>query len=220
MENNILKELSKFDTATLSDALDGIGYNGGLIGIKPQNLNNNITGIAYPIKYRNVSKIEFELKNPANFIDDVPLNHIPILDNNGRIDCTVWGDILTEVAMKRGIQGVIINGCCRDIASINKHQFNLFSKDVFMQSGKGRTCIKNINTKIKINNVEIRPGDYIRGDENGVVVIPQEKIKTIIRYSKIITTKEDLIKKMVKKDSRLDEIRKNVNYSHAWEELK
>lgn len=220
MKNELLNELSKFDTACLSDALDSLDIQGGLIGIKPQTSNCNLVGRAYIINYREASALDKERKCPANFIDDVPHGYIPVLGNNGRMDCTVWGDILTETAIKNGILGTIIDGCCRDVKYIKKKRYAMFSKGVFMQSGKGRTVMSGVGSSIIIGGVRIEQGDYIRGDENGVVVIPQKYLKKVIDLSKNILIKEDAIRNLVAKGIRLDIAREKFNYSHAWEEIK
>ena len=217
MKNNYLKGLSTFDTATLSDVLDGLGIEGGLLGIKPQIENSNLVGRAFTVEYRQPDELDKELKQPANFIDDIPRNYIPVLANNGNLYCTVWGDILTKVAQQKGIQGTVIDGCCRDINYIRTSKYNLFSKDVFMQSGKGRTVMSQVNVPVTISGVTILPGDYIRGDDNGIVIIPQKNIKEVIELSNNVIRKEKAIRQMVDEGSRLGKARDKVNYSHAWE---
>lgn len=88
-----------------------------------------------------------------------------------------------------------------------------------MQSGKGRTVMTGIGESTTIGGVNIDQGDYIRGDENGVVVIPQKYVEKVIELSKNILVKEDAIKKLVAKGTRLDRARKELNYSHAWEKI-
>ncbi len=50
----------------------------------------------------------------GDYIDDVTEGSIIALDNQGRLDCTVWGDILTGIPKRRGIAGIVIDGCYRD----------------------------------------------------------------------------------------------------------
>ena len=52
----------------------------------------------------------------GDYIDDVPPGSVIVLDNGGRDNATVWGDILTEIAKRRGIAGTVIDGVCRDVA--------------------------------------------------------------------------------------------------------
>ena len=51
----------------------------------------------------------------GDYLDDVPAGDIVTIDNAGRPGATVWGDILTFVADKRGIGGTVIDGVCRDV---------------------------------------------------------------------------------------------------------
>ena len=50
----------------------------------------------------------------GDYIDDVAAGSVVVLDNGGRENATVWGDILTAVAHRRGIAGTVIDGACRD----------------------------------------------------------------------------------------------------------
>lgn len=134
------------------------------------------------------------------------------------MDCTVWGDILTDVAIKKGIPGTVIDGLCRDIRHIRDCSYKMFSRGVFMQSGKGRTVMSASKVAVKIGEVHIKFGDYIRGDENGIVVIPQEHVDQVIQLAKIVVAKEKKIRNVIKKGERLDIARKTFNYSHAWED--
>lgn len=214
-----LMELEKLDTASISDVLDGLGISGGLLGIVPQVPNANLFGRAYTVSYREVTGTDREAKVPANFIDDVPNNFIPVLANKGNMACTVWGDILTRCAQKKNVKGTIIDGCCRDIKYIRANHYNMFSKGVFMQTGKGRTVMSDINIPVYIGDVKVYPGDYVKGDDNGVVVIPEKYIDKVIELSKNVKNKEQMIKNMIDKGERLDIARKKVNYNHVWEKL-
>ena len=213
-----LKDLKTLDTAAISDALDSLNINGGLTGRTPQTEKCNLVGQAYTIQYIEPTESEKKQKNAANFIDDIPEGYIPVLANNGRMDCTVWGDILTDVAIKNGIPGTVIDRLCRDIRHIRDCSYKMFSKGVFMQSGKGRTVMSASKVAVKIGVVHIKFGDYIRGDENGIVVIPQEHVDQVIQMAKIVVDKEKKIRNMIKKGERLDIARETFNYSHAWED--
>ena len=58
----------------------------------------------------------------GDYIDDVPPGSVIVLDNGGRDNATVWGDILTEIAQRRGIAGTVIDGMCRDVALCTEHR--------------------------------------------------------------------------------------------------
>ncbi|MFQ9790575.1 MAG: DUF6282 family protein [Streptococcus salivarius] len=70
---------------------------------------------------------------------------------------------------------------------------------------------------VKIGEVHIKFGDYIRGDENGIVVIPQEHVDQVIQLAKIVVAKEKKIRNVIKR-RKIGYCPKTFNYSHAWED--
>jgi regulator of RNase E activity RraA len=97
-----------------------------------------------------------------------------VLDNGGRDNATVWGDILTEIAQRRGIAGTVIDGVCRDVALCTSIGYPVFSKDHWMRTGKDRVQVEATNVTVNIGDARVQPGDIVRGDADGVVVIPKQ----------------------------------------------
>ena len=215
--NNILKLLKKYNTSILSDALDSLNINGALINIKPQTTDCNIVGIAFTVKYGQPSSYDKFIGKAADFIDNVGNNNIIILANNGRTDCTVWGGILTRVAKIRNIQGTVIDGMCRDIEDIIKYNYPIFSKGIYMKSGKGRTILTNIQVPVSIEKTIIYPGDYVRGDSNGVIIIPKNIINKVLQRAKAIQETENLIITAVNNKMPLKKARIKYKYHRPWE---
>src|ERR1700761_379409 len=100
-----VQRAAKLDTATLSDALDRLGINGQCLGIKPRDASFRLTGRAHTLLYR---PADVKPGTVGDYIDDIPPGTVLVLDNGGREDATVWGDILTLVAHRRGIAGTVI----------------------------------------------------------------------------------------------------------------
>src|SRR3954470_22270981 len=102
---------SRLDTTALSDAMDRLGIAGQCLGIKPLDHGMRLTGRAFTILYGPSGKPSGTV---GDYIDDVPAGGIVVLDNGGRENTTVWGDILTWIANQRGVAGTVIDGACRD----------------------------------------------------------------------------------------------------------
>ena len=98
----IVEQFHTIDTSTISDALDKNGLTGQCLGIKSFNPGWKIAGRAFTLKYGPVDIVKGTV---GDFIDDVPEGGVVVLDNQGRLDCTVWGDILTSVAKRRARTG-------------------------------------------------------------------------------------------------------------------
>src|SRR5258707_12882630 len=100
--DNTVARASKLDTTAISDALDRLGIAGQCINIKPLDPKFRLTGRAFTILYAPAGKPPGTV---GDYIDDVPPGHVVVLDNGGRENATVWGDLLTWVAQTRGVAG-------------------------------------------------------------------------------------------------------------------
>lgn len=107
MVSDIVGRFAQMPIPVVSDALDRIGVNGGLLGIKALSPGSRCVGPAYTLRFEAVAA---GVAAPAaDYVDEVPRGAVIVLDNGGRLDCTVWGDILTLIAGQRGIAGTVIH---------------------------------------------------------------------------------------------------------------
>lgn len=213
------KELKKYSTTLISDVLDIYWLNSWLLWIKPQSKNYNISWEVFTVKYVLLEKNVSPTK-AWDYIDDIDEWKVILIDNGGLLNCTVWWDILTKMAKIKWLAGTIINWCCRDIESINKLNYPVFSKWVYMQSWKWRVMFKSTNSCITINWVNIFPWDYVRWDLNWVVVIPKKIILEVLKKAKTISSIESNIRKTISNWLSLKEAREKFNYNfHIWKKI-
>lgn len=163
-------------TAEVSDALDKLGLPGSALGIActaaPEKGAALVIGRAFTVRYE---PVDLTPGTVGDYIDDVPAGSIVVLDNDGRVDCTVWGGILTEVASHNGVAGTVINGVCRDAAAAAQFAYPIFSRGRFMRTGKDRVQVAEVGGVVSLGDVRVRPGDLLIGDGDGVVVVPQAR---------------------------------------------
>jgi 4-hydroxy-4-methyl-2-oxoglutarate aldolase len=197
------------DTATLSDALDRLGIAGQCQGIAPRDPHFRLIGRAFTLLYGPAGKPPGTV---GDYIDDVPEGSVVVLDNRGREDATVWGDILTEIAHRRGLAGTAINGICRDVALCRELGYPVFSRGHWMRTGKDRVQVEATNVPVDLGGARVRPGDLLRGDADGVVVIPTEHEEAVLSAAEAIAQAEERIREAVRGGQRLDEARRALNY--------
>jgi regulator of RNase E activity RraA len=200
----------RLPTAAISDALDRLGIAGQCLGIGPVHPDVSLAGRAYTLRYRPAGAVE--KGTVGDYIDDVPVGSVVVLDNEGRLDCTVWGDILTGVASRRGLGGTVINGVCRDVARARDLSYPIFSRGRFMRTGKDRVEVDRIEVPVSLGTVQVRPGDILIGDGDGVVVVPQIHEAAVLQAAIDIDDAERAIESAVAAGSRLDDARKTFRY--------
>ena len=200
---------AQFDTATLSDALDRLGIAGQCAQIRPCDRAFRMSGRAYTILYGPAAK---PAGTVGDYIDDVPTGGVIVLDNGGREDATVWGDILTEIAHRRGLAGTVIDGINRDVALCLALGYPVFSRGNWMRTGKDRVQVEATNVAVTIGEARVRPGDILRGDADGVIVIPREHEEAVLAAAADIEAAEEHIRTATRAGERLDEARRRFRY--------
>jgi 4-hydroxy-4-methyl-2-oxoglutarate aldolase len=197
------------DTATLSDALDRLGITGQCHRIFPCDVGFQMTGRAFTIMYGPAA-------NPAgtvgDYIDDITPGCVIALDNGGREDATVWGDILTEIAHRRALAGTVIDGINRDVALCRELRYPIYSRGTWMRTGKDRVQVEASGVPISIGNARVQPGDLLRGDADGVVVLPRQHETQVLDIAEEIAAAEQHIRDATRQGVRLDEARRQFRY--------
>jgi len=205
----LVERTGKLDTATISDAMDRLGVAGQCLNIKPRDPRFRLTGRAFTLLYGPAGK---PAGTVGEFIDEVPPGSVIVIDNGGRENATVWGDILTEIAHRRKIAGTVIDGACRDVALCLELGYPIFSRSYSMRTGKDRVQLDGINVVVNIGDARVAPGDILRGDADGVVAIPRQHEMDVITAAEGIATAEDAIRNAVRSGKPLAEARKEFGY--------
>jgi regulator of RNase E activity RraA len=200
---------AKLDTTSLSDALDRLGVPGQCLGIKPLDHRFRMTGRAFTILYGPAGSPPGTV---GDYIDDVAPGNVIVLDNGGRENATVWGDILTWVSHRRGVAGTVIDGACRDTHLSLELGYPIYSRSYSMRTGKDRVQVEAMNCAVNIGDARVHPGDILRGDSDGVVVIPKEHEEKVLTAAEEIDSIEAQIRKFVNDGMTLAEARKQLGY--------
>lgn len=208
-EDTHVQRAARLDTATLSDALDKLGISGQCYRVKPRSSSFRMAGRAWTLLYGPAGSPPGTV---GDYIDDVPPGSVIVLDNGGRDNATVWGDILTEIAHRRGIAGTVIDGICRDVALCLELNYPVFSKDHWMRTGKDRVQVEATGIPVNIGDARVSPGDIVKGDADGVVIIPKEHEALVLDTAEAIESAEARVRAAVRGGMRLDEARKAQGY--------
>lgn len=205
----IVSRLTAAGTTALSDALDRLGIEGQAIGIMPIDRTMRFAGKAFTVQMLPVGLTGGSV---GDYIDDVPPGAVVVIDNDGRKDATVWGDILTWVASQRAIAGTVIDGVCRDSDRCVELNYPVFALGATMRTGKDRVTASAYQVPVQIAGIRINPGDWLAGDADGVVCIPADRAIEVIEISEEIEATEDRIRELVREGHRLDEARTLLGY--------
>lgn len=104
---------------------------------------------------------------------------ILVIDAKGNTNRAVAGDFVISLAKWIGVQGFVVDGVIRDIAAIRELNFPVFSLGTTVAAGN-KNGGGQVNVPIAIGGVTVHPGDYIIGDVDGVIVVPQQDAEKIV----------------------------------------
>jgi regulator of RNase E activity RraA len=208
MDSNLVRA-SKLDTTSISDALDRLGIAGQCLNIKPLDHRFRLTGRAFTILYGPAGR---PAGTVGDYIDDVAPGSVVVLDNGGRENATVWGDILTWVAHRRGIAGTVIDGACRDTYLCRDLNYPVYSRSYSMRTGKDRVQVEAANIVVNIGEARVAPGDLLRGDADGVLAIPREHEDAVLAAAEDIDSVEQRIRALIDQGKTLAEARRQLGY--------
>ncbi len=209
MTDDLRTLLMDVGTTALSDALDKLEIDGQAIGLHPVARTMRFAGQAFTVRMLPVGQTHGSV---GDYIDDVAPGQVVVIDNQGRCDATVWGDILTWVASRNGVAGTVIDGVCRDTDRCVELNYPVFARGHTMRTGKDRVTADAYNVPVQISNIRVNPGDWLVGDADGVVVIPAERAVEVLRIAQAIEQVEDDIRAAIGRGLRVDEARRSLGY--------
>ena len=200
------------DTPGVSDALDKLGLPGQCLGITPlANYTQVVVGPAFTVQYVSASVPPGTV---GDFIDDVAPGDVVVIDNGGRTDCTVWGDIMTQYAGSRAIAATVIDGVCRDVSKALHDGYPMFSKGRFMRTGKDRVQVQSVNQPVSIGSARVCARDIVVADANGVVIVPRARAAEVAACARQIESAEAEIRQQIAQGKSLKDARAALGYHH------
>lgn len=198
------------DTPGVSDALDKLGLPGQCLGLAPlDNYSKVIVGPAFTVQYVSASVPPGTV---GDFIEDVLPGDVVVIDNGGRTDCTVWGDIMTQYAGSRQIAATVIDGVCRDVNKALGDGYPVFSKGRFMRTGKDRVQVQSVNQPVSVGTARVCARDIVVADANGVVIVPRARAAEVAACARQIESVEADIRALIAQGKTLKEARTALGY--------
>ena len=188
----ILKEVS---TSNISDAMH---RKGAMKGIHPL-VRGKIVGTAVTVQ-----TFPGDWAKPVEAIDIAKKGDVIVIYNENK-DIACWGGLATMSSLNKGIAGVVIEGAVRDIDEIETLGLPIYTSNTVPNAGDPKG-FGEINAEITCGGQTVKPGDYIVGDESGVVVIPAERAYELARRAKEVNKTEKRLFDEIRRGGTLSEI--------------
>jgi len=192
-----LREIfSKCSAANVSDAMHRKGWLPGITSIAAgmKAVGPALTVWTYPGDWA----------KPVEAIDQAEPGQVLIVDVRGE-GPAVWGEEASKSCLQAGVAGVVINGAIRDVAEIRELDFPAFSKLIGPAAGDPKG-MGMIGVPLKIGETVVRSGDWIIADDDGVVVVPQERAVEMANRALAVVERESREKAEIDAGSTLGQV--------------
>jgi len=192
-KTELRKAFSLVSTPNVSDAMH---KQGAMKDIKPVKLGFHMIGRALTVR-----TIDGDWAKPIEAIDKADKGDVIVVDVNGG-KTAIWGELATWSAKQKELAGVVIDGAIRDLDDLLKINFPVYSRHVSPNAGEPKG-LGEIGAEITCGNQTVRTGDWIIGDDSGVVIVPQEIAQEIANRALDVKEHENRIREEIKSGGSL-----------------
>ncbi len=202
-EREIRKILEKVSSPNVSDAMH---RSGDLPGLQPVTPGRKVVGPAVTVR-----TYPGDWAKPVEAIDAAVPGDVIVIDAGG-IGPAVWGELASESCLQRKLAGVVIEGAIRDVDAIRAIGFPAHARIVTPTAGEPKG-FGEINVAIRIGGVSVSPGDWIVGDDSGVVRIPRARVVEVANRAMDVLEHENRLREEIRRKATLG----SVAELHRWE---
>jgi 3-hexulose-6-phosphate synthase/6-phospho-3-hexuloisomerase len=204
-EEQIYEAFMKVSSPNIADAMH---KKGAMVGIKPLRSGYKLVGRAVTVR-----TADGDWAKPVEAIDRAKKGEIIVI-NSGSGHIAVWGELASWSCIQKGIAGIVIDGAVRDVDDIKKMELPVFSRHTAPNAGEPKG-FGEIGAEITCGGICVKNGDWIVGDDSGVMVIPYERAREICNRSLDVHERENRIREEIQRGSTLSKVMK----LEKWEKL-
>ena len=132
----------------------------------------------------------------TEFLNVAPEGHVVVCQPHDH-SLALMGELSAETLHLRGVKGYIVDGGCRDNAFIRKLDFPVFARFQTPRDIAGAWTLESLGQPIELEGVQIRTGDFVLADIDGIVVIPEQEAEAVITEVEKVMNTENHVRKAI-----------------------
>ena len=203
----LFEVLSQVSTCNVSDAMHRQGAMRDLHAVMQP--GGKMIGRALTVK-----TIDGDWAKPVEAIERADKGDVLVIDAGGGYRA-IWGELASWSSKIKGISGVVIDGALRDVPNILDMGFPAFARHIVPNAGEPKG-LGEIGVDVRVCGRKVSTGDWMLGDDSGVVVLPARRAVEIANRALDVCEKENRIREEIRRGSTLSE----VLYLRKWETVK
>lgn len=203
------ENLEEFCSGVFSDELDKLGYKNQVInGFKLNKSSNRMFGKIRTLLIETIQTADENIKKGLGFLSG--LGNGEVLFVKGSDEFAYFGELMSRLSMEIGLSGVVIDGLTRDSYFTQNIDLGIFCKGYSPKDIKGRGRVLDTDCEIKVKALSINSGDYVFGDSDAIVIIPQSIMKDLAINVLSAVKEEVRIKELIRQGISVNELLKSV----------
>lgn len=199
----LIARLARLDTCALSDALDRLGVSGVALGLFAVSTGRRVAGSAITVRLGLDDGRTSKRHLCTAAVDAARPGQVIVIAHDGRTDVAGWGGILSKGAVRNGVEGIVIDGACRDVDEAREMGLPVYARACVPITARGRIIEIDWDVPVAIAGVDVAPGDLVLADASGVVFVPLARAAEAIAIAETIAAKERLMAQEVDRGSAM-----------------
>jgi regulator of RNase E activity RraA len=181
--------------ASVSDAVELVtGKNGTMRYDMKQMTGANMVGRAVTALARPAAADQattgLATKHSVEMIDEAKPGEVGVIVMEGSLDIAAMGNLMATAAVERGMAGMVLDGAIRDLWDVRRMGLTVYARSKSPRTAVGHYATVAKNVPVECAGVTVRPGDIIVADEDGVVVVPQDRAAEVLKRAQVIDQQE------------------------------
>ena len=191
----IIAAFKKTYPASVSDAVELVTGKNGTMGhdMKPfvggAMVGRAVTSLVKPASPEQATPA-LSTKHSVEMIDHAKPGEVGVIVMDGTLDIAAMGNLMATAAKVRGMAGMVLDGAIRDIWDVRRMGLTIYARSASPRTAVGHYATVARNVEVNCGGVSVRPGDIIIADEDGVVVVPQERAEEVLKKAQEIDARE------------------------------
>ncbi len=168
--------------------------------MRPRSANPRMAGPAFTVQVHTA-----DILMVSKALSECPAGSVLVIDGHGERNTALWGGLTTMLALRKGLAGIVVEGAIRDLADIRPSKLPVFARAVVPNAG-GAEYVGHLQVPVSCGGVVVNPGDWLVGDDDGVVVIPLARLEAAVDTATRIVAAEKRIAKAIRAGQDLGQL--------------
>ncbi len=201
-----IKELGQVPSGFVTDAMGRLGLAGWSEGVLPLSPTaRKIVGRAVTLRYGPKRGAGAKMPSQYQVIREARPGDVLVVAAEGT-PCWLLGENVCHTAQYQGLAGIVVDGCVRDADEIAEMEMPVFAKGAGIRPFSTHLELTAVNEPVEFAGTQIRPGDIVIGDGDGLVIVPPERAEDVLFQVRDIARLEKEQEEAIKRQVPLDEL--------------